>query len=650
MKQITTTETENLFTGEKAFSNLKRIVFRFRNQTIFLFQITAIIVSYLFSFGLRFDFDITQNYYILMLKTLPVILFSRLFSYYLYNIHKDSWVYISIKDLMNTIKAVGVGTIANIIMIAFIFSFDGYPRSVLIIDMAFNLLLIGGCRFSLRYYKEFYNKRSSARLSKKDKNVLIVGAGKAGTIILNELSTHPELGINIIGFIDDNPFKKGRTIQGYPVLGTSKEMLEIIDKYNIDEVLIAIPSAPYKEIARIKNIANKAGVATKRLPGLGELICNGSLSSQLKDVSCDELLGRKVLKFRRSADIKKLKEEIEGKVVLITGAGGSIGSELSRQVSALNPKKIILYERYENGLYDIELELKKKYRHIHIEPVIGDILDTKKLDHIFSKEQVDIVYHAAAYKHVPMMERAPLDAVRNNVFGTRNVAELSIKHGVKKFILISTDKAVNPANVMGTTKRVAELIVQSLNGKGTKFIAVRFGNVLGSNGSVIPLFKKQIEEGGPVTVTHPEITRYFMAISEAVQLVMTAGAMGKGGEIFLLDMGKPVKIVDLAKELIRKSGLEPGKDIDIVFTGLRPGEKLHEELYWKGEGIVPTENKKITMLKANGRISDIDLNTKLQELENSVEVCDLPATLKTLKEIVPEATIDKNEHLLKVAN
>jgi len=623
---------------------------KFRAQIIFLFQILVITFSYLFAFYLRFDFSIPNEYYMMIIKTFPVILLARLSSYYLYRLHTGSWLYVSMKDLMDTVKAVVIGSVAGIIVLVFVYHFEEFPRSVIIIDTLLNLLIIGGSRFSIRYYKEFYNKKSISRTAKHEKNVVIAGAGKAGTIILNELLTHPELGYNVIGFVDDNPYKKGRTIQGYPVLGTTHDLSNIIHQYNIDEVLIAMPSAPYKEIARVKKIVAEEGVITKKLPGLGELICNGSLSSQLKDVSCDELLGRKVLKFRRSADIKKMKEEIDGKVVLITGAGGSIGSELSRQVSALNPEKIILYERYENGLYDIEIELKKKYKHINIQPVIGDILDTRKLDHIFSKELVDIVYHAAAYKHVPMMERAPLDAVRNNVFGTRNVAELSIKHGVKKFILISTDKAVNPANVMGTTKRVAELIVQSLNGKGTKFIAVRFGNVLGSNGSVIPLFKKQIEEGGPITVTHPEITRYFMAISEAVQLVMTAGAMGKGGEIFLLDMGKPVKIVDLAKELIRKSGLEPGKDIDIVFTGLRPGEKLHEELYWKGEGIVPTENKKITMLKANGRISDVDLNAKLQELEKSIEFCDLPATIKTLKEIVPEATIDKNEHLLKVAN
>lgn len=629
---------------------MRELILRFRTYIIFFFQAFAIIFSYLMAFYLRFDFSIPTEYYSMIIKTLPVILMARLISYYLYKLHTGSWLYVSMKDLMDTVKSVIVGTVAYVLLLVFIYHFDDFPRSIVVTETILNLAIIGGSRFSLRYYKEFYNKKPLTRISKINKNVVIVGAGKAGTIILNELITHPQLGINVIGFVDDNPYKKGRTIQGFPVLGVSEELSEIIEKYNIDEVLIAMPSAPYKEVARVKNIALESGVSTRILPGISELICNGSLTNQLKDVCCDELLGRKILRFRRSADIKKLRQEIENRVVIITGAGGSIGSELCRQVAELSPRKLILYERHENSLYDIEIELRRKFKALNIMPVIGDILDSRKLDTLLSQEKVNIIYHAAAYKHVPMMEREPLAAVRNNVFGTRQVAELAIKHGVNKFVLISTDKAVNPANVMGTTKRVAELIVQSLNGNGTKFIAVRFGNVLGSNGSVIPLFKKQIEEGGPITVTHPEITRYFMSISEAVQLVMTAGAMGKGGEIFLLDMGKPVKIVDLAKELIKKSGLEPGKDIDIVFTGLRPGEKLHEELYWKGEGIVPTENKKITMLKSNGRIPTENLNIKLQELERCNKLCDLASTIDVLKEIVPEATIDKNEHLLKVAN
>lgn len=643
-------ETRNNFVNYIEKTSMKGVIQKLRTPIILIFQVIAVTFSFLAAFYLRFDFAIPREYLPTIIKTLPIVLTVRLLSYYIYKIHTGSWLYVSMKDLMDTFKSVTVGTVGYVLVLVFLYHFEEFPRSVVLIETILNFGIIGGSRFSIRYYKEFYNKKPLSRISKVKKNVIIVGAGKAGTIILNELITHPEIGINVIGFVDDNPYKKGRTIQGYPVLGTSEQLPGYIEKYNVDEVLIAIPSAPYKEIARIKRIALDCGVSTKVLPGISELICNEPLIGRLKDVSCDELLGRKVLQFRRSADIQRLKEEIENKVVLVTGAGGSIGSELCRQVAALYPKRLVLYERNESALYDIEIELRNRFRKIDVIPILGDILDTKKLEGVFAREGVDIVYHAAAFKHVPMMEREPLEAVKNNILGTRIVAELSIKHGVKKFILISTDKAVNPANIMGTTKRVAELIVQVLNENGTKFISVRFGNVIGSNGSVIPLFKKQIEEGGPVTVTHPEVTRYFMAISEAVQLVMTAGTMGKGGEIFLLDMGEPIKIVDLAKELIRKSGLQPGRDIDIVFTGLRPGEKLHEELYWKGEGIVPTENKKITMLKANGSINKTVIYEKIKRLEELVIKSDIPSVIKTLKEIVPEATIDRNEHLLKVAN
>jgi FlaA1/EpsC-like NDP-sugar epimerase len=336
-------------------------------------------------------------------------------------------------------------------------------------------------------------------------------------------------------------------------------------------------------------------------------------------------------------------EEIRGKAVLVTGAGGSIGSELSRQVAEYGPRTLILFDRYENSLYDLELDLRRELPANVLVSVIGDILDSKKVDSLLRQYSVELIYHAAAYKHVPLMEKEPVEAVRNNVLGTMNLARIAVKNRVRKFVLISTDKAVNPANIMGTTKRVAERVIQSLNGDFTKFIAVRFGNVIGSNGSVIPLFKKQIARGGPITVTDPKITRYFMSIPEAVQLVMTAGAMGSGGEIFLLDMGEPVKIVDLAKELIRLSGLELGKDIDIQYTGLRPGEKLYEELFWKGEGIVPTKNKKITMLKQSESTEAHNaLAEKIDLLNDYVALRDLDGIYRLLKDMVPESTIKRS--------
>src|SRR4030095_16702316 len=333
-----------------------------------------------------------------------------------------------------------------------------------------------------------------------------------------------------------------------------------------------------------------------------------------------------------------LEREVRNKTVLVTGAGGSIGSELCRQIAQHRPRLLILLERHENSLYDLELDLRKEFPDHAFLPVVGDILDVVKIDRLFGANSINLVYHAAAYKHVPMMEREPIEAIRNNVFGTLCLARLARTHGVEKFILISSDKAVRPTNIMGTTKRVAELIMKGMLGESTKFVAVRFGNVLGSNGSVIPVFRKQIANGGPVTVTHSEATRYFMSISEAVQLVMVAGTLGNGGEIFLLDMGEPVKITDLARRLISLTGLQPDKDVEIVFTGLRPGEKLHEELYWQGEGIVPTENKKITMWKPNG-LDTTTLFSQLTELEKSIEANDLGRAMATLGDLVPEAKI-----------
>jgi len=393
---------------------------------------------------------------------------------------------------------------------------------------------------------------------------------------------------------------------------------------------------------RIKKITQKENVKIKVLPTLKKLLSGEVLSMNGYDVSADELLGRRITAFKRESDYRLLENEIKDRIVMVTGAGGSIGSELCKQLAEYNPRMLILYERHECSLYNIEMKMRREYPNLEILPVLGDILDQEKLEEIFRAYKINLVYHAAAYKHVPMMEREPFEAVKNNILGTKMVAELSIDYNVDKFILISTDKAVKPANIMGTTKRVAELIVQALNNNnGVKFISVRFGNVIGSNGSVIPLFKKQIAQGGPLTVTHPEVTRYFMSISEAVQLVLTSGAIGKGGEIFLLDMGEPIKIVDLAKELIRKTGLEPGKDIDIVYTGLRAGEKLHEELYWKGEGIIPTENKKITMLKSNGRI-DYQFFERINELEKSVKNKNSAEVFSILKVLVPESNLYEN--------
>ncbi len=610
---------------------------RYRTYFILLFQLMVTVLAYTASFYLRFEFTMPAEYFRMFYETLPILVVCRMASYYIYRIHTGSWLFVSMSDLVDTLKAVLLGSVLFVIGMVFVYGLEEFPRSVFILEAVLSVMLLGGSRFTIRYSYEFKHRVAP----KVRKYVLIAGAGRAGVMMLREVQSNPGLGLQVVGFVDDNPYKKGTNIQGIPVLGNIEDIPALVKRLGIDEVIIAIPSCSYKDLVRIMDIAKGAGVETRVFPSIGRLIEGDVYMNRLKEVSYDDLLGRKVLKFRRQSDYQLLNREINGKSILVTGAGGSIGSELCRQVAYFSPRVLILYERHENSLYDLELELRKKFPDQKILPVVGDILDTKKLDETLQANGVELIYHAAAYKHVPMMEREPIEAVRNNVMGTLNVARLAVKNGVDKFVMISTDKAVNPANVMGTTKRVAELVVQGLNGEGVKFMAVRFGNVIGSNGSVIPLFKRQIAEGGPVTVTHPDITRYFMAINEAVQLVMTAGAMGRGGEIFLLDMGEPVKIIDLAMDLIKRSGLQPGKDIDIVFTGLRPGEKLYEELYWKGEGIVPTENKKITMLRPNGDGHD-DIFRKIGVLEEHVAEGDVEGILSVLKEIVPEATIGES--------
>ncbi|VAX32455.1 UDP-N-acetylglucosamine 4,6-dehydratase [hydrothermal vent metagenome] len=631
IKKMTTKVLYNYMPFNRA---LRRFVMQYRTSFILLFQLAVAALSYIASFYLRFEFTMPPEYFRMFYETLPLLVVCRMAAYYVYKIHTGSWLFVSMSDLMDTLKAVLLGSVLFVITMVFVYGLDEFPRSVFILEAVLNLMFLGGSRFTIRYSYEFKQRA----LPKVRKYALIAGAGSAGVLMLKEVRSNPGMGLQVLGFVDDNPYKKGTNIQGIPILGSIEDIPDLVKRLGIDEVIIAIPSSSYKNLVRITEIARRARVETRILPSLARLIQDDVVANKLRDVSYDDLLGRDVLKFRRESDYRLLKEETGEKSILVTGAGGSIGSELCRQIAHFRPRMLILYERHENSLYDLEIELRKKFPEQHILPVIGDILDSEKLSAILRANKVDLIYHAAAYKHVPMMEREPLEAVRNNILGTLNVARLAVKANVNKFVFISTDKAVNPANVMGATKRVSELVIQGLNGDKVKFIAVRFGNVIGSNGSAIPLFKKQIAEGGPVTVTHPDITRYFMAIPEAVQLVMTAGAMGRGGEIFLLDMGKPVKIIDLAEDLIRRSGLQPGKDIDIVFTGLRPGEKLYEELYWEGEGILTTENRKITMLKPNGHGYD-DVFQKIKLLEEYIQKSDMEGTLRLLKEIVPEASI-----------
>lgn len=445
----------------------------------------------------------------------------------------------------------------------------------------------------------------------KAKPVLIIGAGVAGGVVAEVLAKSKNREFEPVGFVDDDPEKQKQTLHGLPVLGTREDIPAIVNRHDITEIIIAIPSAPGQVVSQIVEICHKSKARLKILPGFYDLITGRIKTSKIRDVEMDDLLGREPV----SLDVEQIAGYLAGRTVLITGAGGSIGSELSRQLARFSLKELILLGRGEGSIYEIESDLRENFPGLKIEAEIGDIKDRSRMDKIFGRHRPDVVFHAAAHKHVFYMERCPDEAVKNNIIGTKSVAEAAYRNGAGTFILISSDKAVNPASVMGATKRVAEMIMQSMNDRGgTRFAAVRFGNVLGSRGSVIPLFKRQIARGGPVTITHPGMVRYFMTTVEAAQLVIEAGALARGGEIFVLDMGQPVRIFDLAKNLIRLSGYEPGKDIQFRFTGVRPGEKLVEQLVGDGEGVVPTRHRRIFAISGRCRES-----AKIEALLSALE-------------------------------
>ena len=475
------------------------------------------------------------------------------------------------------------------------------------------------------------NKPKYRQIQRKKNKVLIVGAGDAGAMLLREIERYHIANRQVVGFIDDDKNKTGKILLGVKVLGTRNELVKIASEKGIDEIIIAMPSVKGKEIKAIISICKETNCKLTILPGLYEIIEGKVSISQLRPVDIEDLLGRDPVKL----DTTAVKEYLAGKIVLITGAGGSIGSEIVRQVAKMQPKKLLLLGKGENSIYEITQELKINCPEVKTVPIIADIRDKERIKAIMDYFKPQVVFHAAAHKHVPLMEYQPAEAVRNNILGTKVVADEAAAHNVETFVMISTDKAVNPTSVMGCTKRVAEMYVQSMNkNSGTRFVAVRFGNVLGSRGSVIPLFKKQIAKGGPVTVTHPDMKRYFMTIPEASQLVLQAGAMAKGGEVFVLDMGEPVRIYDLAKDLITLSGLIPDKDIEIKITGLRPGEKLFEELLSAEDGTEKTTHKKIF----TARIKEIDKAGLDKEISKILEITDGEEVVAALQKIVPTYT------------
>jgi FlaA1/EpsC-like NDP-sugar epimerase len=513
----------------------------------------------------------------------------------------------------------------------------GFPRSIYILDLMICFLGTAGVRMIVRMTAE---ATSQGRNGATEKQTLVYGAGDAGVTLLREIQKNPNLPYRVRGFLDDRPDKKGVHILGASVLGGGEQVKHIIAKHNIEIILIAIPSATGTEMTRILNLCHAAGVECKTVPGLSEVIESNGLTTQIRDVAVEDLLGRTPVRLEEG----QIRATFEGKVVLVTGAGGSIGSELCRQIARFHPAGIVGFEIAESPLFEIDREMCQSFPGTPFYPKIGSIQNRARLDEVLHQYSPSVIYHAAAYKHVPMMEAHVFEAIENNVFGTYNVAMAAAEHGVEDFVMISSDKAVRPTNIMGATKRIAELLLLALQNGRTKYVAVRFGNVLGSNGSVIPIFKKQIATGGPVTVTHPDMRRFFMTIPEACQLVLQAAVIGEGGQICVLDMGGPVKIVDLARNLILLSGLRPDEDIKIEFTGMRPGEKLYEELSTMIEDTVPTTHEKIRIFVGNG-MPEGDMLGWLDCLREICEARDAGRLVVALKEIVLDYS--PSAHLLK---
>ena len=618
-----------------------------KNFLIVLFaDVLLLVAAFTGSHLIRFEFDIPIYFLALFKRMLPWVLLTKLSCFYYFGLYRGMWRYTSISDLLKIIKASTIGTVVIVSFILFKSRFIGYSRSVFLLDWCLTILLICGFRLGVRLFFEHFSKEEPtptnflsafkflAKNKKENKNLIIIGAGDCGEKIYREIHDNASLRYNVVGFLDDNQKKTGRTIHGIPILGRIDEIEAVIKKVDADEGLIAIPSAKGEQMRRIVELCNSSSIPFKTIPSYGELIDGRVSVKAIRDVAYRDLLGREVIQL----DEEQIGSYLQGQPVMVTGAGGSIGSELCRQICRFRPKSIILYERAESPLYEIELELKQNFDNVNVVTLLADVQDKKQLEKAFETYMPQTVFHAAAYKHVPMLELQPWKAIKNNILGTANLVEISNKFNVDRFVFVSTDKAVRPANIMGTSKRIAEMLVQSQNGRklsNTRFMIVRFGNVVGSVGSVVPLFKKQIETGGPVTVTHPDVTRFFMTIPEACQLILQAGSMGSGGEIFLLDMGTSIKIDDMARDLIRLSGFEPGVDIKLEYIGLRPGEKLYEELIIEGEGIVPTTHEKIMVLK--GVESDLQLlNGKINELAIMADDQEVEKIKAKFKEIVPE--------------
>lgn len=580
----------------------KFMVDKFTAATLLMVILDVIFVNASTAFALLLRFDmryssIPQEYIKEWMSYIPIRIVVTVLVYSLFRLYKSLWRYASINELLTVFAATLVNCVLNIFLSLVIFC--RMPIAYYVVGWLFIFCTTAFVRFSYRLARLIAMSRNRRT---ENCRTMIIGAGEAGRAIIREIMTNESLCYNVCCVIDDDKKKIGRVIDNVPVVGGIDDIFASVEKYKIEKIIFAIPSASAQRRRDILHICSETSCEIKAVPGIYQLV-NGTVSvAQLKKVSVEELLGRDPIKV----NLQEIMGYVSGKTILVTGGGGSIGSELCRQIALHAPKQLIIFDIYENNAYDIQQELKRTYPALDLVTLIGSVRDVKRIEWVFEKYRPDIVYHAAAHKHVPLMEDSPNESIKNNVFGTFNTSNAADKYGAKKFVLISTDKAVNPTNIMGASKRICEMVVQAFNRKSkTEFVAVRFGNVLGSNGSVIPLFRRQIAEGGPVTVTHPDIIRYFMTIPEAVSLVLQAGAYAKGGEIFIFDMGEPVKIDSLARNLIRLSGYTPDVDIKVEYVGLRPGEKLYEELLLAEEGMADTANKLIHIGKP------IEMNDKL---------------------------------------
>jgi len=608
-----------------------------RNIVLALVDCLIVYVSYVLANYVRYDY----THYLLKLERLkgfiPILIGVYLVIFAIFRLYRSLWEHASIEEFMYTVGACVV-SVFSVELLNMVLNL-GLTFSIMMIANILIFMMVFSIRISFRIYRRFV--KCANKTNQKKLRTMIIGAGEAGATLLKDMKVNKDTMFYPVCLIDDDYLKHGRRIQGIKVYGGRQKIKELVDKKQVELILIAIPSIKKKEKAELIDICTLAGCKVKIVPGLIDII-NGDVSmNNIRDIKFEDMLGRDEVVLENEG----IEDYLTGQRVMVTGGGGSIGSELCRQIAKFKPKELIILDIYENNAYDIQNELIATYKDLNLDVIIASVRDKKRIYEIFREKKPDVVFHAAAHKHVPLMERSPMEAIKNNVFGTYNVVNAADEYGTKRFVLISTDKAVNPTNIMGATKRMCEIIIQSKNKVSkTQYVAVRFGNVLGSNGSVVPLFVKQIQNGGPVTVTHKEITRFFMTISEAAQLVLQAGSYANGGEIFVLDMGEPVKIYDFAKKLIRLFGYEPNKEIPIKISGLRPGEKLYEELLMDEEGLGATPNKKIFI----GKPSEIEfgeVEDKLAILLRVVDMNNMEGIFRMVEEIVPGYVRDSGKEV-----